>query len=64
VNETMRMRNVALTIERRAKVLCSSCGRPFLPSDLRAAPSGGYGSRVCRAEACWEKAKRWVRIRD
>ena len=63
VNETQRIRNSGLTIERRAKMQCSSCGRLRLPDDLLAPTvRGNYGSRVCadRPE-CLDKAKRWAR---
>ena len=61
VNEVQRIKNAALTIERRAKRQCCACGKLFLPDQMRGAPGGGYGARICMSETCWEKAKRWAR---
>jgi hypothetical protein len=61
VNETLALKNASIGILRRAKAQCSSCGRLFLPDQMRAPPGRGYGSRICMSEACWEKAKRWNR---
>lgn len=66
VNETQRLKNASLTVERRAKRQCSSCGKMRLPDDLIApVQRGHYGSRVCAdSPVCLEKAKRWARTSD